>query len=94
MEKKKITVEVRSILDRVVRSKEIEATEDQMDRYYAGIDKVQDIFPEISRQDREFLISGIDGEEWNKMFGLGPNEDYDEDEDQFIIGGEMGGPFA
>ena len=94
MEKKKFTVEVRSILDQVVRSKEIEATEDQMTRYYLGVEFVQNIFPEMSKQDREFLISGIDGEEWNKMFGLGPDEDYDEDEDQFIIGGEMGGPFA
>jgi hypothetical protein len=87
MEKQKFTVEVRSILDRVVRSMEIEATQEQMDRYYAGQEKVQDIFPEMSREDREFLISGIGGEEWEKMFGKGPGEE-DDDEDIIVDMGE------
>lgn len=78
MGKKKFTVEVRSVLDRLVRSREIEATEEQMDRYYCGEEKVQDIFPEMSKEEREFLISGIDGEEWRKVFGdIQNNEDDD-----------------
>lgn len=34
----------------------------------------QDCFPGLSADEREFLISGICGECWDKMFG-GPEED-------------------
>lgn len=30
---------------------------------------IQDIFPEMSAEDREFLMSGITPTEWNAMFG-------------------------
>lgn len=29
---------------------------------------IQDAFPNMSKDDREFLISGITPEEWNKLF--------------------------
>lgn len=29
---------------------------------------IQDVFPLMSKEDREFLISGITPEEWNKIF--------------------------
>lgn|SRR3954464_12650217 len=29
---------------------------------------IQDVFPLMSKEDREFLISGITPEEWNKVF--------------------------
>ena len=37
-------------------------------RYMAG-KKVQDCFPEMSADDREFLITGICPECWDKHFG-------------------------
>ena len=30
---------------------------------------IQDVFPEMSRDDRECFISGIDGDCWKKIFG-------------------------
>lgn len=39
-------------------------------RYRAG-EKVQDCFPDRSADDREFLITGICPECWDKQFGEG-----------------------
>ena len=30
---------------------------------------IQDIFPELSANDREFLLTGIPTEEWQELFG-------------------------
>ena len=37
----------------------------------------QDAFPYLSASDREMLISGIDEECWNGMFGTGEEEEED-----------------
>lgn len=36
---------------------------------------VQDCFPYLSKEDREFLISGTSGEGWTLMFGSDEEED-------------------
>ena len=43
--------------------------------------KIQDLFPELNDDEREFLISGITPEEWNKYIPNDEDEDEDEDED-------------
>ena len=37
----------------------------------------QDAFPYLSASDREMLITGIDDECWNGMFGTGEEEEED-----------------
>ena len=38
-------------------------------RYMGGYGKVQDCFPDMSTDNREFLISGTSPEGWKEMFG-------------------------
>lgn len=42
-----------------------------------GTEHVQDVFPNLSPGEREFLISGIPPEEWEQF--LGPGEDEDDE---------------
>lgn len=46
---------------------EILLTEEQFSRIQAGKETIQDICPELSDDEREFLISGITPEEWDKF---------------------------
>ena len=36
---------------------------------------VQDTFPAMNKEDREFLMTGITPEEWNRIFPQGPEEE-------------------
>lgn len=38
-------------------------------KYEAGTGLVQDCFPYLSAEDREFIMSGITPEEWYSLFG-------------------------
>lgn len=40
---------------------------------------VQNAFPHLSADDREFLISGVTPDEWDNAFGDYDDEDYDFD---------------
>ena len=42
-------------------------TQDQIDRWIAG-ELIQDVMPELSASDREFLISGSTDKEWDDAF--------------------------
>lgn len=57
-----------SALSNVTRTLDIPMTEEQYDRYMKGVEHVQNIFPELSTDDREFLITGITPEEWEEAF--------------------------
>lgn len=52
---------------------DLKVTEEQMDRFnlrrITG-EYVQDIFPDLNRAEREFIMTGITGEEWTNMFGV------------------------
>ncbi len=48
---------------------EVHATLEQYIRYMNREDLVQNIFPELSSVEREYLITGYCEECWNKMFG-------------------------
>ncbi len=48
---------------------QIEVDSEQLERYDKGIEHVQNIFPEMSAENREFFfISGICGKCWDEMF--------------------------
>lgn len=44
-------------------------TEEMMNRYRAGEYPIQNIMPNISPEDREFIMTGITPEEWKEAFG-------------------------
>lgn len=46
---------------------EIDATTAQLDRYAMGAEFVQDVFPDLTSDEREFIKSGITAEEWEKF---------------------------
>ena len=47
----------------------VRITKEKFERYAEGKEKVQDIFPELSADDREILISGICLDCQKKVFG-------------------------
>jgi len=60
-------VQRRSIISGKVNTMNIDCTEEQLNRHKMG-ELVQDVFPNLSVEEREFLISGVTPEEWNDAF--------------------------
>ncbi len=48
---------------------ELDITQEQLDAYEDGEGRIQDIFPNLSPDEREFLMTGITPEEWKQIFG-------------------------
>jgi hypothetical protein len=63
-----------SILTGIKRTLPINCTQEQLDDYASGKDLIQNIFPQLSADDREFILSGIVATEWEAEFA----EDADE----------------
>ena len=61
-------VQRRSIISGEVNTMNIDCTEEQLNRHKMG-ELVQDVFPDLSVEEREFLISGVTPEEWDNTFG-------------------------
>jgi hypothetical protein len=57
----------RSILSGFEHSRQIDVDPDKYEAWRTGADRrmIQDVFPELSDDDREFMLSGITPEEWN-----------------------------
>ena len=51
----------------VERTKEIDCTQKQYDAWLGG-KLVQDAFPNLSADDREFIMTGITPDEWDETF--------------------------
>lgn len=64
----------KSALTGKVHTLEIAITQEQYDRWQAG-GLIQDVCPDLSVGDREFLISGSTQEEWDSFFGHMTEED-------------------
>lgn len=58
----------RSMMSGIVRTKEIDCTQEQYDAWLGGA-LIQDAFPNLSVNDREFIMSGITPEEWDELAG-------------------------
>jgi hypothetical protein len=52
----------------ITREVELPVTIEQMGRFESGLETLQDIFPHLSADDREFIKTGITAEEWDQMF--------------------------
>lgn len=63
-----MTITRTSRLSGVTRARNLPVTEDQMARLHGGGETIQDIFPQLSPSDREFIKTGITDEEWDATF--------------------------
>ena len=61
-------IERKSILSGNTNSMVLPITSTQLDRWTNG-DLIQNVFPDLSADQREFLKTGITPEEWNQNFG-------------------------
>jgi hypothetical protein len=52
----------------VTRTIDLPVTQEQLDRYYDGNEKIQSVFPNLSAGEREFILTGITDEEWEDIF--------------------------
>jgi len=48
---------------------ELPVTEEQLREYYENKAHIQNVFPNLSREEREFIKTGITPEEWQEIFG-------------------------
>ena len=58
-----------SMLSGAVHTLEIACTKEQIMSYQRGEGLIQEIFPNLSADDREFIKTGITPEEWAEKFG-------------------------
>ena len=65
-----IQVTRQSIITRKMNTMELPISQEHLDIYdTVGDILVQDAFPNLNAEQREFLISGITPQEWNKYIG-------------------------
>lgn len=57
-----------STLSGITRTREINITEEQLVQWKNG-QHIQWVCPQLSPDDREFLLTGSTPEEWNEVFG-------------------------
>ena len=60
-------VTVKSKISGKFHTRDLPITKDQIDRWNAG-ELIQDVMPELSASDREFLFSGSTDKEWKDTF--------------------------
>lgn len=83
-----------SMLSGKTHQMDLDVTEEQMMRFKEG-ELVQNVFPNLSPEEREFILSGSTPEEWDEAFAEYSeleDEDYDfpyeeegfEEDDEFI----------
>lgn len=67
----------KSPLTGITRTKEIDVTIEQIFAWEEG-ELIQDAMPHLSADDREFIKTGIGGEEFDQLFGGSENEQEEE----------------
>lgn len=51
----------------IVRTKHIDITYEQYMRWFNNGELIQNVMPELTDDEREFLVSGMTPEEWDEM---------------------------
>lgn len=64
-------IERRSQLTGKTHKRDLPVDKERLWKYMNGDDHIQNIFPELSPEDREFIRTGITPEEWKEHFGEG-----------------------
>lgn len=67
----------KSLVSGATNSREIDVSPEELHRWEAGGILIQDAFPHLSADDREFLMTGITPEEWDEEFGEEEYSDQD-----------------
>ena len=63
-----IKIERKSPKTGKINSMILDTTKELLDEYYAGSDRlVQDIFPNLNVDEREFIMTGYTVEDWNAI---------------------------
>ena len=57
-----------SPFSQVENTTELNVTPEQLTRYKQGNELIQNVFPNLSAEYREFIMTGITLEEWNATF--------------------------
>jgi hypothetical protein len=57
----------KSIMDGVERFMDLPITQEQIDRYERREGLVQNIFPNLTADQREFIMTGITPDQWDAM---------------------------
>jgi hypothetical protein len=52
----------------ITRTMDLDVTEEQLALYSLGQVAIQDCFPGLSADEREFIKTGITAEEWDQVF--------------------------
>lgn len=55
-----------SMMTGITRTKFLDVTPEEIDRWYNGA-YVQDVWPHLSADDREFIMTGMTAEEWDQI---------------------------
>lgn len=58
----------RSPFSQVENTIDLDITPEQLARYENGEELIQNVFPNLSPEHREFIMTGITPEEWNATF--------------------------
>ena len=66
-----ISITRNCILDDSVSSMDFSITFEALQQYCTGTVNVQDAFPDLTTEQREFLLSGITPDKWTSTFGDG-----------------------
>ena len=63
-----------------VHSMELPITPQQLERWERGSEYIQDVFPGLTADQREFIKTGVTKEEWDNTFGNmdRTEEDYED----------------
>ncbi len=64
-----------SLATGIERTIDFPVTKEQMDRFCFGDELIQNIFPELDADQREFILTGITPDEWETLFGNDPYEE-------------------
>ncbi len=65
-----------SLISKQETTRDLPITPEQLAKWKAGA-LVQDAFPNLTPDEREFIKSGITAEEWDEIFG-GPEEEEEQ----------------
>jgi hypothetical protein len=52
-----------------INAMDIDITEEQLQEYQKGSKPIQNVFPHLTSDEREFIMTGITPDEWNETFG-------------------------
>jgi hypothetical protein len=65
----------RSSYSNITRHWDMDVTQEQLDAYFDGKGLAQEIFPQLTEEEIEFIVVGITPEEWDELFFDDCNEE-------------------